>query len=140
MIPNALQTCPSTGHKNQSFINTHNQTLTRLVLGYNLHHCPRSRSLSLSKLHEHSLLQQLCMALYSSMLISFTVITSCTVSILQNLLSPTCLDRIELHGCLIDLHHIVDYKTYQGSGAADRKGTYPYIAIKILDCSEYHRY
>ncbi|RPB18065.1 hypothetical protein L211DRAFT_871918 [Terfezia boudieri ATCC MYA-4762] len=45
-----------------------------------------------------------------------------------------------LGGCLIDLDYAVDTTEEPLSGAVDRTGTYPFIAIKILAGAERHRY
>ena len=45
-----------------------------------------------------------------------------------------------LYGCLIDLDYAVDTHIAGASGAADRTGTYPFIAINVLSAQEVHRY
>ncbi|KAF8417572.1 hypothetical protein EV426DRAFT_622543 [Tirmania nivea] len=45
-----------------------------------------------------------------------------------------------LGGCLIDLDYTLDTTGEPLSGASDRTGTYPFIAIKILAGAERHRY
>ncbi|KAF8460990.1 hypothetical protein BDZ91DRAFT_383321 [Kalaharituber pfeilii] len=45
-----------------------------------------------------------------------------------------------LHGCLIDLDHAIEFPALVASGANDRTGTYPYMAINILTGRDEHRY
>ncbi|KAF8447110.1 hypothetical protein BGX38DRAFT_1046301, partial [Terfezia claveryi] len=44
-----------------------------------------------------------------------------------------------LRGCLIDLDYAIEASA-QPSGALDRTGTYPFIAIQVLRGRERHRY
>jgi len=53
--------------------------------------------------------------------------------------TKTCPEGTKLYGCIIDLDYAIDIIDYRTSGAADRTGTYPYIAIDILS-GKPHRY
>ncbi|KAF8422240.1 hypothetical protein EV426DRAFT_606660 [Tirmania nivea] len=53
---------------------------------------------------------------------------------------PICGKHTSLRGCIIDLDYAIDVKRIGPSGAHDRTGTYPFIAIDILRGSCPHRY
>ncbi|RPB18865.1 hypothetical protein L211DRAFT_843186 [Terfezia boudieri ATCC MYA-4762] len=59
---------------------------------------------------------------------------------LPTLLSQNQTHIYNLYGCLIDLDYAVDTHINGASGAADRTGTYPFIAINVLTSQEIHRY
>ncbi|KAF8439606.1 hypothetical protein BGX38DRAFT_1332251 [Terfezia claveryi] len=59
---------------------------------------------------------------------------------LPTLLTQNQTHIYNLYGCLIDLDYAIDTHIDGASGAADRTGTYPFIAINVLTTQEIHRY
>lgn len=128
-------------------IQTHNRTMTRLVLS------PMGSPISTSALTPLQVARALLAALIGHASLFFQAgilhrdispnnIISMVTPVAVSHPSPEwlCATPTNLYGCLIDLDYAIDASELTPSGAADRTGTYPFIAIRVLLGEEVHRY
>lgn len=139
--------------KPNDYLYAHNRILTRLILGN-----PGS-SLAEETLSPLSIARALFAALIGQASLFFNaqilhrdistcniissqhpIITTHSPAVVSSSRLPVLPAGTPLYGYLIDLDYAIDVNTLNASGAHDRTGTFPFLAINILSGSESHRY
>ncbi|KAF8416568.1 hypothetical protein EV426DRAFT_626246 [Tirmania nivea] len=141
--------CPSSPTKEDNYsehITSHNRIYTRLILAH------AGTPISSHKLSALSIARSLLAAAighaslyFDAQILHRDLSPNNIISYSHPIqISPTshavCQPGTQVYGSLIDLDYAIDTTSSGSCGAADRTGTYPFIAINVLRGREPHRY